>query len=262
MRRAAELYQRTEYEQSLRVLAADPSPDAAGYLLRGKNYFMLDDQKKAIEFFEKALAASPSSSENQLWLGRAWGRRAESSSWLVAGIHASKARQYLEKAVALDPHNPEARNDLFDYYLNAPGILGGGLDKAEAAARSIASERPPEYEFEEAQLADRRKDYAAAEAHLRRAMALAPGEPGRVLDLARYVAKRGRFQESDLLFEKAGKLAPGRPGVAFAEARTDVENHRNLEKARKLLEGYVHATLTPDDPPRQEAEKLLRRATG
>ena len=33
----------------------------------------------------------------------------------------------------LDPHNGEATGDLFDYYLNAPGMLGGGLDKAAAA---------------------------------------------------------------------------------------------------------------------------------
>ena len=262
VRRASELYQRTEYQQSLHVLAEDPAPDAAGYHLSGKNYFMLGDHKRAIDFFEKALAISPASSEYELWLGRAWGRRAESSSWLVAGINASKARQCLEKAVALDPHNRDARNDLFDYYLNAPGFLGGGMEKAEAIAQSIANERPSEYEFEEAQLADRRKDYAAAETHLRRAMELAPGEAGRIVDLARYVAKRGRFKESDLLFDKARQLAPNLPRVAFAEARTNIENHRNLERARKLLEGYVHASLTPDDPPRQEAEKLLRRTSG
>jgi Flp pilus assembly protein TadD len=262
VRRASALYQRTEYEGSLHVLAEDPAPDAADYLLSGQNYFMLGDYKKAIEFFEKALAISPTSSEYELWLGRAWGRRAETSGWLTAGVHASKARQCFERAVALDPHNREARNDLFDFYLNAPGFLGGGLEKAAALAKSIADERPPEYEFEEAQLADRRKDYAAAEAHLRRAMELAPNEAGRVVDVARYVAKRGRLAESDVLFEQARKLAPSQPRVAFAEARADIENRRNLEQARKLLQGYLHASLTPDDPPRQEAEKLLRRAGG
>ena len=262
MRRASALYERTEYQDSLRVLAEDPAPDAAAYLLSGKNYFMLGDYKKATEFFEKALALSPTNSEYELWLGRAWGRRAETGGWLTAGFNASKARQCFEKAVALDPRNHEAKNDLFDFYLNAPGFLGGGMDKAEAIAKSIATERPPESEFEEAQIADRRKDYAAAEAHLRRAMELAPSEAGRIVDLARYVAKRGRLAESDALFEQARKLAPSKPTVAFAEARVDIENHRNLEQARGLLEGYLHASLTPDDPPRQEAEKLLRRAGG
>jgi Flp pilus assembly protein TadD len=260
--RASALYQRTDYEDSLHVLAQDPAPDAANYLLSGKNYFMLGDYKRAIECFEKALAISPTNSEYELWLGRAWGRRAEASGWLMAGVHASKARQCFERAVAWDPNNREAKNDLFDFYVNAPGFLGGGLEKAEAHARSIASERPPEYEYEEAQIADRKKDYAAAEAHLRRAMELAPTDSGRILDLARYVAKRGRLAESDALFDKARKLAPDKPTVAFAEARMDIENHRNLEQARRLLQGYLHASLTPDDPPRQEAEKLLRRAGG
>ena len=262
VRRAGELYQRTEYEQSLHVLAEDATPDAANLHLTGKNYFMLGDYKKATELFEKAVALSPSNSDYELWLGRAWGRRAETSGWLMAGVHASKARQHFEKAVALDPHNHEAKNDLFDFYLNAPGFLGGGMEKAESIAKSIAGERPPESEFEEAQLAHHRKDYAAAEMHLRRAMELAPNEAGRIVDLARYIAKRGRLAESDALFAQARKLTPHKPTVALAEARVDIENHRNLEQARGLLEEYLHASLTPDDPPREEAEKLLRRAGG
>jgi len=262
VRRADALYQRTEYKDSLQVLAEDPAPDAVGYFVRGKDYFMLGDYNKATELFQKALALSPMSSEYELWLGRAWGRRAETGSWLMAGPDASKARQCFERAVALDPHNRQARNDLFDFYLNAPGFLGGGLKKAEASAKTIATERPAEYEFEEAQLSDRRKDYAAEEAHLRRAMTLAPGEAGRMVDLARYLAKRGRLGESDRLFEQARILAPSQPRVAFAEAEADIENHRNLAQARALLQGYLHSRLTPDDPPREEAEKLLRRAGG
>ena len=262
LRHAEALYQQTQYTSSLQLLETSPSPDARVYLLSGKNYFMLADYRRATEFFEKALALSANNSSCELWLGRAWGRRAETSGWLTAGVHASRARQSFERAVALDPNNREAKNDLFDFYLNAPGFLGGGLDKAEAIARSIAKERPPESEFELAQVSDRRKDYAGAENHLRRAMELAPSDVGRILDLARYIAKRGRFQESDQLFDQARNLAPGQPKVAFAEARVDIENHRNLEQARGLLQQYLRASLTPDDPPRQEAEKLLRRAGG
>ena len=40
---------------------------------------------------------------------------------------ASKARQNFERAVQLDPQNREALSDLFEYYLEAPGFLGGGL---------------------------------------------------------------------------------------------------------------------------------------
>lgn len=257
--RASTLYQHTEYESSLRILSQESAPDAPTYLLAGKNYFMLGDYKKAVDSFEKALNENPRSSEAALWLGRSWGRRAENGGGPMAMIYANRTRQFFEKAIALDSHNREAKNDLFDFYLNAPGFLGGGIDKAEAAARSIAAERPAEYELEEAQISEKKGDFTAAEAHFRKAIELAPGDAGRLVDLARFLAKRGRLAESDRVLAQAKALAPGKPGIALAEARTDIENHRNLEQARKLLEGYIQSSLTPDDPPRQEAEKLLKR---
>ncbi len=259
--RASALYQRTEYQNSLRLLAQDPAPDAATWLLIGKNHFGMADYKKATEYFEKAIAAAPGNAECELWLGRAWGRRAESSS-LMAVVYATRARQSFEKAAALDPRNGEAKNDLFDFYLNAPGFLGGGLDKAQAAARAIATERPAEYEFEEAEIAEKRNDFASAEAHLRRAMELAPKDAGRIVDLARFVAKHGRPDEGDRLFEEARRIAQNKPSVLFAEAKSYIDNHRKLDEARKLLQSYLQASLTPDDPTRQEAEKLLKKTTG
>lgn len=236
--------------------------EAADYFLNGKNEFLAGDYKKAVESFEKAVSISPDRSEYELWLGRAYGRRAEKSAWLSAPPLASKARQSFEKAVALDPHNRDARDDLFDFYLNAPAFLGGGLAKAAAAAKSLENEMPAEYESEEAQLAERRNDYPAAEAHLRRAVALAPDETDLILDLAQNLAKQGRVTEADQLFDQAKKMAHDQPKVAFAEANSDVETHHNLDQARALLRAYLRASLNPDDPPRQEAEKLLRRAGG
>jgi Flp pilus assembly protein TadD len=262
LREATAFYEHTEYEASLKILYADTAPGAGNYILMGRNYFMLGDYERASRSFEKALLLSPNSSECELWLARTYGKRAETGGWLMAAPNASKARQHFERAAALDPHNPEALNDLFDYYLNAPEILGGGLDKAETIARRIADERPAESNFELAQIAERRKQYQEAEARLRQAMALAPAQVGRVLDLARYLAKHGRVTESDALFVQANHLAPDDPRVAFARAKTYIEQRRNPEQARKLLHRYLESTLTPDDPPKSAAEKLLRQALG
>src|SRR6185437_14883532 len=109
--RAQELYQHTQYQNSIKVLTEDPAPDAATYLLMGKNYFMLADYRKATEFFEKSIALTPNSSTAHLWLGRSWGRRAENST-IMAISYAKRAHQAFENAVALDPHNGEAKNDL------------------------------------------------------------------------------------------------------------------------------------------------------
>jgi tetratricopeptide (TPR) repeat protein len=174
-------------------------------------------------------------------------------------MNASKARQYFEEAVRLDPGDEEALNDLFDYYLQAPGFLGGGFDKAEQVAKRIAERNQAEGFFAEAQLADKRRQYDTAEDHLRHAMELAPHQVGRILDLAKYLAKRGRFQESEAAFDKAQLLAPSSPKVYFTRARVYIEDKRNLNQARDLLMKYLRSDLTPDDPPREQAEKLLKQ---
>lgn len=259
---AKDLYQHTDYKASLQVLASDPAPNASTHCLIGKNHYMLGDWKQAADSFEQAMALAPTNAEYALWLGRTYGRRAEISSFVMAGFHAAKTRQYLEKAVALSPHYNEALNDLFAYYLEAPGFLGGGVDKAEAIALRIAERSPAEYQFAESQLAEKRKDYPAAEQHLHHAIEQAPREVGRVIDLAMFLARRGRMEESDTAFAQAEKLAPNDPRIAFTRAKTDVEHKRSLDEARRLLKRYLQSTITPDDPTKQSAEKLLQQAQG
>ena len=67
-----------------------------------------------------------------------------------------KGHEFFERAVELDPRNGEAFNDLFDYYLQAPGILGGGYDKAAEVAKRIGQLNPAEGHFAQAQLAEKR----------------------------------------------------------------------------------------------------------
>ena len=257
--RAHELYRRTEYQQSLNVIQSIVHKDAATLELMGKDYYGLGEYKKATEAFEKAIVLDPTNSEMFHWLGRTYGRRAETRNVFTASGYANKTRQMFEKAVALDPSNKEAVNDLFDYYLEAPGFLGGGMKKAEDLVALIASNDAAEGNYAQAQLDDRRKEYDAAEQHLRRAAELAPRQVGRVLDVAKYLAKRGRTNESEAMFDKAARMAPDSPKVLFDRADTYVKEKRNLEDARQMLQLYLRAPLTPDDPPREQAEALLKK---
>jgi len=258
--RAHELYQKTEYEKALAVLLPLPQKDAATLQLIGQSYFMLADLKKASDTFEKAIALTPQNSELHHWMGRTWGRRAETASLLTAPGYASKARQSFEKAVQLDPKNQEAVNDLFDYYLEAPGFLGGGLHKAEELAKHIAKLNEAEGHYAQAQIEQKRKEFQSAEEHLRRAADLAPRQVGRFIDIAKYLAERGRVPESDAMFHEAAKIAPDSPAVLFARAEVYVRQKRNLGDARRLLEEYLNSsTLTPNDPPREKAEQLLKQ---
>lgn len=260
--KAEELYRRTDYQASLTLVRESGQASAKAYYLAGRDHYMLGDYKKAAEAFERAFTMEPANSEYALWLGRSFGRRAETSLPLFGPKYASKARAYFEKAVALDPKNEEALSDLFDYYLEAPGFLGGGYDKAEQIAKRIAERNPADGYRAQAELADRRKQFDTAEEQLRRAIEVTPRQVGRVLDLARYLASHGRISESEAAFDQAEQLAPNSPEVRFARARTYIEQKRNLDRAKDLLHEYLRSNLTADDPSREQAEKLLQEASG
>jgi Flp pilus assembly protein TadD len=260
--RARKLYNLTEFDQSLKILQVIPQKDGAVYDLIGRNYYMQGDFKKATEALEKAVAADPDNSEFNLWLGRAYGRRAETSSLITAPGYASKARQYFEKAAQLNPHSLEAQSDLFEYYLEAPGFLGGGFEKAAATAEQIARINPAEGHWAQARLDEKRKEFSSAEEQLRRAIELTPHQVGRLVDLARLLARQGRMEESDQSFARAEAIAPGSPKVLFAKADVYIKTGRNLNIAKDLLKRYLSLTLTPEDPPRSQAEKLLKQLQG
>jgi Flp pilus assembly protein TadD len=257
--RARNLYNSTDFDGSLRVLHAMPVKDGAAYELIGRNYYMQRDYKQAIDSLEKAVQADPRNSGYALWLGRAYGRRAENASPFTAPVYATKTRQLFEKAVELDPRNVDALNDLFEYYLEAPGFLGGGLDKAAATAARIAQFDAADGNTAQAHLAEKKKDYQDAEQHFRSAVESAPHQAGRLMELARFLLRRGRDQEAEQAFAKAESVAPNSPKLLYERAEAYIRNGRNLDQARDLLRRYMNSNLTADDPPRSDAAKLLAR---
>jgi len=255
---ARKLYNLTEFGKSLQVLQEVPNKDSAVWELIGKDYYGQGDFKKATDALEKAVALDPSSSDATLWLGRAYGRRAETSSPLTAPGYASRARQHFEKATELSPDNLEAQSDLFEYYLEAPGFLGGGFEKAASAAERISRLNASEGYWAQAKLAEKRKEYHTAEAHLRQAIDAAPQQAGRLIDLAKLFTRQGKNREADASLAKAEQIAPNSPRLLFAKAEIYVKSKRNLDVARRILQQYMSLTLTPDDPSKADAEKLLK----
>jgi len=259
--RAENLYKHTDFEASLALLDKH-ADDAATNFLVARNYYMLGDFKKSVDYLLKSTSTQANNSEYWDWLGRSWGRRAETSNPLMAPGFANKARVAFEKSVELDPRNREALSDLFDYYLEAPGFLGGGYDKALTVTGKMAKIDPAEAYFQQAKLAQKHKEFDSAEAHFRKAVESGPREIGHLVSLARFLANQGRVRESDAVFLQAQRVAPNEPTVWFARADVLIKGNRNLEEARNLLERYVNAPGTVDDPPKTEAHRLLKQVGG
>ncbi len=132
------LFEKSNFRQAIATLEKAPRNDPDNLVLLGRSYFELDKHSDAVDVLEKATQVAPKRADAFLWLGRAFGRLAESNKLLAFG-RARKSRAAFEKAVELEPKNREALDDLFEFYFQAPGIVGGGLDKAERVARLVAA---------------------------------------------------------------------------------------------------------------------------
>ncbi|HSP94460.1 MAG TPA: tetratricopeptide repeat protein, partial [Thermoanaerobaculia bacterium] len=134
----AELFAARKFEQarlSLELAVRENPGDARAASYLGRVYLAQGSPGLAVEWMEESIAIEPSSTEYHLWLGRAYGYQAIRAAVLKQPSLAKKVRKEFEQASALDPDNLEARFGLIEFYLQAPGILGGSEKKAKEQAQ-------------------------------------------------------------------------------------------------------------------------------
>ena len=137
---APELLASGRVDQAVQTLQQQirTTPTAEAYNLLCRAYFELADWDAAIPVCEKSIELAPDNGLYHLWLGRAYGEKADRAGFLSAVGLAKKVRTEFERAIELAPDSWEARTDLAEFYVEAPGIVGGGKDKARAQADQIA----------------------------------------------------------------------------------------------------------------------------
>ena len=140
-------------QQQIRGAGAGASAQAYNLLCRA--YYMLGDWDRGIHACEQASKLDPQAGIHQLWLGRAFGEKADRSSMFSAARLAKKVRESFERAVQLDPTNWKARADLAEFYVEAPGMMGGGKEKALQEAAAISPLNPAIAHWVMAQIAEK-----------------------------------------------------------------------------------------------------------
>ncbi len=119
-----------------KIAAADPqNADAQNYL--AQLALRQGDADKALAYAEKAAELSPNDADVQNTLGDCAGNAAQKASLFRQPGLAKKCVAAYERAVALAPEKIEYHEDLLQFYRQAPGIVGGGMDKALAEAATI-----------------------------------------------------------------------------------------------------------------------------
>jgi tetratricopeptide (TPR) repeat protein len=239
------------------ILAAHPN-DTASHLLLCRAFYAEDLIDDAVHACEGALAQAPRNSQIQDWLGRAYGLRADRSGPIAGYQLAKKVKIAFEAAVDDDPHNGDAVDDLCDYYVNAPALLGGGTDKADALADRVIAMLPQNGNRTRALSAEKRKDYDVAEREFRAAVSVAM-RPDAWVDLAAYYSRRHLYDKSEDAVRHA-LAADHTHGPAIVDAATILhEMHRQQPLAQQALRLYLNSNAKSDAAPAAKVHVLLSK---
>jgi hypothetical protein len=171
---------------------------------------------------------------------------------------ARKVEASFARAVELNPANVAALNDLGEYYVAAPSIVGGGVDKAQALAGRMMPHYPADAHRLLARLADSNNDLATAETEFKRAVGV-QGTPEAWIDLAQFYQRRSRPDDA-LAAVKSGLAADRTHGPALVDAASIlISTNRSPELAERCLRTYLASPAKSDAAPAFKVHLQLGR---
>jgi tetratricopeptide (TPR) repeat protein len=244
-----------EADKAMTLLRADVQSGkdpAEAHNLECRVLFTLEQWNNAVKECEQAVNLDRQNSTYHLWLGRALGEKASRASFLNAYSLAKRTRAEFELAVLLNPRNAEALTSLGEYYEQAPGIVGGGLGKAENVAAQLEKVDAARAHELRARIAEQRKDYGSAEREFKQAIATSAHPALQWMILASFYERRQRWTEMEWAVRSGASAAEHdrHAGVAlYNGASVLIRTHRNPVLAAKMLEDYLALSYKSEEAP-------------
>ncbi|MGO9774968.1 MAG: tetratricopeptide repeat protein [Terracidiphilus sp.] len=253
-----------EADKALAILSplAQPGGEAQAYNLKCRVEYSLEHWDQAAKDCEQAVTLDGQSSDDHLWLARTLGAQASRASFLSAFKLAKRVRAEMEEAVRLDPRSGEALADLGNYYYTAPGVAGGGIDKAEGVAAQMDRIDPIRARELRGHIAEQRKDNGTAEREYKQALTASAHPAFQWISLAGFYSRQKRWTEMEAAVH-SGQIAAERDKRAavalYSGASLLIQTKRDPVRAAKMLEEYLAGSAKSEDAPAFVAHTWLAR---
>jgi tetratricopeptide (TPR) repeat protein len=252
-----------EADKALNLLQSLPQPGTAeAENLECRVRYSLEQWDAAVSACEQAVRLDSQNSDYHLWLGRALGEKADRANFLSAYSLAKRVRSEFEQAVKLNPRNADALNDLGDFYFEAPGAVGGGVDKAETLCTQFEKVDPARTHELRARIAEGRKDLLVSEHELKQAIASSPHPALQWVTLASFYRRHERWPEMESALHSAVSSAERdkNASLAFYDGASVLSRaNRDLALAAKMLEDYLASPTKSEEAPAFVAYNRLAR---
>ena len=265
--------------------------DALANFLMSQIRNAFGDHKAPLPLAEKAVALDGRTARYHRQLAEALGVAAQHSNLVQQALLAHRFRREIDRALALDARDVQAWRDLLEYYLLAPGIVGGDKAKARETADRIAAldasegwlarariaqfkqdarqeeemlhqacqAQPPSYRarlvLAEFYLA--RHNLDAAEQQARAALGLDAGRVAAYGILASVYAARGQWNELESTLAAAETAVPDDLTPYYHAAESLLAAGRDRPRAARYLRKYLSEEPEGNEPTAVEAKKKL-----
>lgn len=250
---ARQAFEASEYTKAAELLqqAAAANPlNGEVHLLLAETYYESQQHDAAITHAEKAVSIDPQNSVYHEWLGRVYGEKANHASMFSALSLAKKARREFAKAVELNETNFSAYQALIEFDCAAPGIAGGGEDKARVEIARIAALDVAEGHYAAGNCGRQKKEFAEADAEFDKALAAHPKSADLVFDIGDYAMKHGQAERLHAVAEAGEKIAPHDPRGGFYRGVSLVLTNEHGEEAERLIREYLGRSIMRNNCPR------------
>lgn len=213
--------------------------DADAYYYLAVALLMQNKSDDAEEMIDEAIDLDGSVARYHLMRGNILGQRAMNANVLSQGFLAPKIKNAYLRASELDPGNLDARIALFNYYLMAPGIMGGSDEKALEQANAALALNPFRGRLMLSSYFLRaRKDTGRAEQEIKNAVAADPHRGAGYKQLGYFYLNQKRFGEAAAQMQRYIELEPENPDAYDSRAdvlKAEQKYDRAIEMYRRAL---------------------------
>jgi pentatricopeptide repeat protein len=255
--KAKVLYESRKYdevEKLLTLVKEENSDYAAARYYLGRTAFDKKEYDDASDYFEEATETNEKVADYFLWLGNTYGIIARDANMIKQGMLAPKMKKAWEKAIVLDTKNIDARLSLIQYYRQAPGFMGGSIEKAVEVANQIIKLKPAEGHRQLGEILLSEKKTAEAEKEF---LEMAKAEEWYRRVLAGYYINQKQYEKAFDIYEEMIKQNADDYNLIYQVGKASAISGQKLDRGEECLKKYLTHPPKQDEPSHAGANMRL-----
>jgi len=243
------LLEKGHFKQVARAISGSKDQDAETLYLLSKLKQAFRKHDEALQLAEDAVKANPNKAAYHLQLAGVLSEDINNAGLFKKMSLARRVHSELETALKLEPRNTDCLFGIMTYYEQAPGIVGGGKDKAHQVAEEIGRIDASMGYLAQARLAREEKQTDKLEGLYLNAVKADPRNFGALIALASFYASdaQKKYELADNYARQALELDRTRigPYVISAEVAAIMQNWNKLEAVLSQAEKANGDDLNP-----------------